>query len=90
MHLSAIELAGSARACSVAGSAPAWARAATVLCATASSCLQVDHYILIDAGARDSLLWGSHACSLARAVQRRLAPAKRGGEPGQLDLIVCA
>ena len=59
------------------------------LCAAAAPRVQVDHYILIDAGARDSLLWGSHASSLVKGVQRRLAPAKKGGEPGQLDLIVC-
>jgi len=52
-----------------------------------SSPPQVDHWVLVGAGAPNSLFF-SPASSLVRAVKRRLRPA-RGGQPGQLDLIIC-
>lgn len=49
---------------------------------------QVDHWVLIDAGQADTLLFGGHASSLVRAIKRALAPARRGAPPGRLDAIV--
>ncbi|PRW56718.1 hypothetical protein C2E21_4783 [Chlorella sorokiniana] len=49
---------------------------------------QVDHWVLVDAGQADTLLFGGHASSLVRAVKRALAPARRGAPPGRLDAIV--
>ncbi|EFN58303.1 hypothetical protein CHLNCDRAFT_142301 [Chlorella variabilis] len=48
----------------------------------------VDHWVLVDAGVRDSLLFGSHASSLLKAVRHALRPARPGEAPGQLDLIL--
>lgn len=49
---------------------------------------QVDHWVLVDSGQADTLLFGGHASSLVRAVVRALAPARRGAPPGRLDAIV--
>lgn len=53
-------------------------------------CPQVDHWVLVDAGAPNSLLLGRHASKLVGAVLRALAPARRraGEPPAQLDLII--
>lgn len=47
---------------------------------------QTDHWVLVGAGAPDTLLWGGHASGLAKGVHRAVA---RGAPPAQLDLIVC-
>ena len=49
---------------------------------------QVDHWVLVDAGQADTVLFGGHASSLVRAVKRALAPPRRGAPPGRLDAIV--
>jgi hypothetical protein len=48
----------------------------------------VDHWVLVDAGVPNTLLFGAHGSSLSRAVQAKLRPTKRGEAPAQLDLII--
>lgn len=47
---------------------------------------RVPHWVLVDAGFRDSWALGPYVSALTRAVQRRLAAAPTAGS---LDLIVC-
>ncbi|KAL4427824.1 hypothetical protein ABPG75_001913 [Micractinium tetrahymenae] len=50
---------------------------------------EVDHWLLVDAGAANSRLpLGGYATALLRALQRALRPARRGEAPAQLDLVL--
>lgn len=48
----------------------------------------VNRWVLVDAGAPNTWLFGAHGRGLTKAVLAKLRPAKRGDASGQLDLII--